>query len=103
MILNNILTLFISCSIVIILYIVFNHCRSKYRWRKLKRHVTEAIETLGLWDKVNAIHIKSNEFLSIIRFMDDHKYKHSFYERGGAFLLYYVLGEIRNEHEQEGK
>lgn len=100
MILDNILTFFISCGIVIILYIVFDHCRREYRWRKLKRHIIEAIETLGLWDKVNANDIKSNEFLSITRFLDAHKYKHSFYEHGGELLLYCLLGEIRTEHDQ---
>lgn len=100
MILDDIHAFFIGWGIVLILYIVFDHCRSKYRWHKLKRHVIEAIETLGLWNKVHANVIKSNEFLSITRFLDAHKYKHSFYEHGGALLLYCLLGEIRAEHEK---
>lgn len=100
MILDNIHAFLISCVIVIILYIVFEHCRSEYRWRKLKRHVIEAIEELDLWDKVNTIDIKGVEFRAITTFLDEHEYNHCFYEQGGALLLYCLLGEIRTEHGQ---
>lgn len=90
---ENILAAFIGFCIVILLYITIN----QYRWRKLKRHVREAIEELNLWDKVNTIDIKGAEFLVITRFLDAHKYKHCFYGQGGAFRLYWVLGEIRKK------
>lgn len=96
MIFENILAFFIGFSIVILLYIAVD----KYRWRKLKRHVIEAIDALDLWNKVNTIDIKGVEFRAITMFLDDNKYKHCFYGQGGAFKLYYMLAEIRNEHER---
>lgn len=95
----NLQLVLISFLVTIMLYIAIK----EYRWHNLKRHTTDAIDALNLWDKVNANDIKSNEFLEITWFLDAHKYKHSFYEKGGELLLYYLLCEIRAEHENSGK
>lgn len=101
MILDNILTVFIDFAIVLILYLVITHCVNEYRWHKLKRHVIEAIETFKLWDVVNRkIPVNANVFQSITTFLDNHKYKHCFYEHAGTFKLYHMLAEIRTEHER---
>lgn len=97
---ENILAVFGGFVITIILYLVIIKCMNEYRWCKLKLHVIEAIEELNLWDKVNAIDINGAEFLSIAKFLDAHKYKHCFYGNAGAFKLYYMLAEIRNDHER---
>lgn len=96
MILDNIIAFFIGFCIVILLYTAV----VKYRWHKLKCHVIKAIDALDLWDKVNTMDIKGIEFRAITMFLDDNKYKHCFYGQGSAFKLYYMLAEIRNDHER---
>ena len=101
MILDNKLTFFIGFGIVLILYHVFAYCRSEYLWRKIKRHVIEAIEALDLWDVVNTPgRLNSGVFHAITTFIEDHGCKYSFNEQGGAFWLMVMLIEIRNEHER---
>lgn len=97
--LENILTAVVCFAITIALYYVVN----KYRWHQLKCHVVEAINELNLWDKVNRIDIKGAEFQSITEFLDAHKYEHCFYAQGGAFNLFYILGEIRSEQEIQSR
>lgn len=101
MILDKILAVFILYTIITITYIVITLCVDKYLWYKLKRHVIEAIEELNLWNDINTPDITCDVFLSITKFLDSHKYKHCFYEKSGAFRLYWVLGEIRKEHENQ--
>ena len=99
----NLQLVLISFLVTIMLYIAITSCVKEYRWHKLKRHITDAIDALNLWNKVNANDIKYNEFLEITWFLDAHKYKHSFYEKGGALLMYCLLCEIRAEHENSNK
>lgn len=93
-----ILSYLIGFAIIVALYLAI----AKYRWYKLKRHVIEAIEELNLWDTVNSrVPLPCDAFRSITRFLDDHKYTHCFYGQGGAFKLFYMLGEILNGRVQE--
>jgi hypothetical protein len=100
MILDNILAIFIGFGITILLYIAIN----AYRWLKLKRHVIEAIEELNLWNTVNTcVPLPGDAFRSIITFLNYHNYEHCFNGQGGAFKLFYMLSEIRREHEQNNQ
>lgn len=97
MILDNILAAAIGFIIVLILY----SCMSACRWCKLKHHVIEAIEALDLWDAV-ITHpcLTQDMFHAITTFLDEHNYRHCFYEHGGAFWLMTMLVGIRIEHER---
>lgn len=101
MILDNILAACIGFAIVLMLYLVITHCVNEYRWRKLKGHVIEAIEALDLWDAV-ITHpcLTQDMFHAITTFLDEHNYRHCFYEHGGAFWLMTMLVGIRIEHER---
>ena len=101
MILDNILAAFIGFGVAILIYLAITQCVNEYKWRKMKRHVVEAIEAMDLWDSVNSRGLTHDMFLSITTFLDDHKYKHWFNEHAGAFWLMHMLVEIRNEHEHE--
>ena len=98
MILESILSMFIGFAITVALYLAI----TKYRWHKMKRHVIEAIEALNLWDTVSThVPLPCDAFRKIITFLNAHNYNHCFNEQGGAFKLFYMLGEIRRERVQE--
>lgn len=101
MILERTLAFFIGFAIVLILYLVITYCVNEYRWRKLKGHVIEAIEALDLWDAViTRPGLTKDMFHAITTFLDEHNYRHCFYEHGGAFWLMTMLVGIRMEHER---
>lgn len=82
-----------------ILYLAITSCVNKYLWWNLKRHVIEAIEALDLWDAMGEHVITGDLFKTITTYLDAHKYRHCFYETGGAFWLACVLVEIRSKRE----
>ena len=99
---EQILSTFIGFGIGIMLYLVITSCVNKYLWRKLKRHIIEAIEALDLWDAMDEPVLTGDLFKTIVTYLDTHKYRHCFHERGGAFWLACALAEIRQSRCKRG-
>ena len=81
MMLESILSALIGFAIIVALHLAITN----YRWRKLKRHVIEAIEALNLWDTVSThVPLPCDAFRKIITFLNAHNYNHCFNEQGGC-------------------